>query len=365
MGSSSYNFVMSLLHDFTRPLARLVFLIAFAALSGNGWAASEARVLRVLAWPGYADADVVKAFEQRAGVRVELTLIASDSALWEKINANRGTNFDVFAVNTAELQRYINDGLVQPVDPAAIPNTRRQLPRFRDLPAIAGLTRGGRAYGIPYTYAEMGLIYDRTQFDRPPDSIAVLWEPRLRGRVLAYNGASQNFSLAALSLGNTSPFILSARDWPRVVERLIALRRNVLGFYSQPDEAAELFRSRRVALLFANYGMQQVQLLRAAGADVGYVIPKEGALAWLDCWAITQGARDRALAHSWIDFMLEEKSSGVLVHRQGLASTVAESPAHQPGDKLLWLEPVEDVGRRESLWGRILSGDRATKVLAP
>jgi len=367
MGACDYPFVTFLLRSFLRRLPRVAIGVALAAMavSASGWAAAETRVLRVLAWPGYADDDVIKLFAQRAGVRVERTLVGDDTALWEKISANGGQDFDVFAVNTAELQRYIDAGLVQQVDPAAIPNTRRQLPRFRDVSAIAGLTRAGRAYGIPYTYAEMGLIYDRAQFARPPDSIAALWDPRWQRRVLAYNGASHNFSLAALSLGEATPFAIPEGDWPRVVDRLIALRRNVLGFYTQPDEAAELFRSHRVALLFANYGMQQVQLLRRAGVDVGYAIPKEGALAWLDCWVIARGAGDRALAHAWIDFMLAAPVSSLLVSRQGLANTIAESPASQSGDRLLWLEPVEDVVRREKLWRRVISGDRASKVLAP
>jgi len=333
-------------------------------LAGTAWAA-PGKTLRVLAWPGYADPDVVESFEARHGVRVELSLISSDEALWQKIGANRGDDFDVFAVNTAELQRYIDRALVQPVDQSAIPNTRRQLPRFRDLAAIAGLTRQGKAYGIPYTYSEMGLIYDRSQFERPPDSIEALWDPRYRGRVLAYNGASHNFSLAALVEGSASPFRIEAGAWPRVVDRLIDLRRNVLAFYTDPDEAVELFRGHRAALLFANYGMQQVQLLKAAGADIGYVVPREGALAWLDCWVISRGARDRALAHAWIDHMLDAQVSGLLTRRQGLANTIAAAPGNRPGDRLLWLQPVEDVARREQLWQRIVSGDRAGKVLAP
>jgi putative spermidine/putrescine transport system substrate-binding protein len=345
-------------------LAMLVLLVAWSAPDG-GRAAPSARTLRVLAWPGYADKEVVESFERRHGVRVEVSLVGSDEALWQKIGANRGGDFDVFAVNTAELQRYIDQGLVQAVDQAAIPNSGRQLARFRNLGAIAGLTRQGRAYGIPYTYSEMGLIYDRSQFARPPDSIAALWDPRYRGRVLAYNGASHNFSLAAQSLGSASPFRIGTTAWPDAVDRLIALRRNVLGFYSQPDEAVELFRRHGVALLFANYGRQQVQLLRAAGADIGYAIPREGALAWLDCWVISRGARDRGLAHAWIDHMLGKQASDLLVSRQGLANTVEAPPDHGPDDRLLWLEPVEDVGRRERLWARVMSGDRLGKVLEP
>lgn len=340
----------------------LVLVLASAGLS------AQDKVLRVLTWPGYADEDVVRVFEQRHGVRVDVTLIESDTNLWQRMNASGGRDFDVFAVNTAELQRYIDAGMVVPLDPAAVPNVRRQLPRFRNVGAIPGLVRDGRVYGIPYTYAEMGLIFDRTQFSTPPDSVNALWDPALQGKVLAYNGGTHNFSLAMLGMRGRGPFAIAPDEWPAAVDRLIALRRNALGFYTQPDESVELFRKHRVALMFANFGTQQVQLLRAAGADVGYTIPREGALAWLDCWVVTSGASDRKLVEAWLDYMLEPAVSGLLVSRQGLASTVAEPAsvfAQGPHDTLHWLEPVEDVARRERLWSRIMSGDRASRVLAP
>lgn len=340
-------------------LPALLLVLASAGLR------AEDKVLRVLTWPGYADDDVVQAFSQRHGVRVEVTLIESDTSLWQRMSASGGRDFDVFAVNTAELQRYIDAGFVLPVDPAAIPNVRSQLPRFREVAAIPGLVRDGRVYGIPYTYAEMGLIFDRAQFAAPPDSVSALWDPALRGKVLAYNGGTHNFSLAMLASGGRGPFAIASDEWPAAVDRLIALRRNALGFYTRPDESAELFLRHGVALMFANFGTQQLQLLRAAGADVGYVIPREGALAWLDCWVIAAGASDRKLVDAWLDYMLEPAVSGLLVSRQGLASTIAEREGNRPGDTLHWLEPVEDVARREKLWSRIMSGDRAGRVLAP
>jgi putative spermidine/putrescine transport system substrate-binding protein len=109
-------------------------------------------------------------------------------------------------------------------------------------------------------------------------------------------------------------------------------------------------------LLFANYGSQQVKLLRAAGADIGYLIPKEGALAWLDCWAVTRGARNKRLAEAWINYTLEKPVSDALTARQGLANTITATPAEHDR-RLIWLEPVEDAVRRASLWSRIVSGD--------
>jgi putative spermidine/putrescine transport system substrate-binding protein len=326
-------------------------------------AASAAETLRVLAWPGYADADLVQNFEKETGARVEVSLVGTDEALWEKISANGGGDFDVFAVNTAELQRYIAAGLTQPVIAAKIPRLNHQLPRFQDRARIPGIMHERKLVAVPYAYAEMGLIYDRRALPTPPDSIAVLWDPRFRGRILAYDGASHNFSLAAIKLAKASPFRLQEADWAPLIEQLIALRRNVLSFYALPEDSVELFRQNKIVILFANYGTQQLQMLKAAGLDVGYTIPREGALAWLDCWAVTAGSKNPALANAWINFTLSPEASRALTLRHGLGNTLVKPAGESPGDHLVWLEPVEDPNRRGRLWQQIISGDRPGKVL--
>lgn len=318
----------------------------------------------MLAWPGYADPDIVHSFEQQQRVTVDVTFIDSDLDLWEKLNARGAAPFDVFAVNTAELQRYIRKNLVAGIPTANISNLARQQPRFRELSAIPGLVHAGVPYAIPYAYSEMGLIYDRRQVNPAPDSLNALWDTNYRGRVVGYDGGTHNFSLAALSLGLPTPFQLNDKDWSRVVDRLISLRRNVTGFYTRPDESVALFKQRQAALMFANFGRQQLQLCKAAGLDVGYVLPREGTLAWLDCWAITRSARNTPLAARWINHLLEPPSSEVLVRRHGLNSTTSPGPDGIMGHALRWLEPVESEEHRNQLWGRIISGDRASKVLA-
>jgi putative spermidine/putrescine transport system substrate-binding protein len=334
---------------------RCIGALALACAPALAFAADT---LRVLAWPGYADSDIVKVFEKRFNATVHVSIVASDENLWERVSANRGGDFDVFAVNTAELKRYVDAGLVSPVDLARIPNVAHQQPRFRDRAAIPNLARGSDVYAVPYTYSEMGLIYDRKQFQQPPDSISALWDPRFKGRVLAFDTGGHNFSIAALALGKANPFQLDETGYRDAAARLVALRRNVLTFYSLPEESVQLFRDHKVALLFANYGTQQVQQLKKAGADIGYVIPKEGALAWLDCWTLTRGVKNKALAEAWINYMLEKPAGRALTERQGLANTVDAGSIDEHRNKIIWLEPVEDASRRSAMWGRIVSGDR-------
>ncbi len=313
--------------------------------------------LRVLAWPGYADADLVAQFEKRFDVAVSVTFVNSDDELWAKVSANKSANYDVFAVNTAELQRFIDEGLAAPINLSRIINHASQLPRFRALESIPGIVRDGKVYAVPYTFSEMGLIYNRKSVKKAPDSMAAMWLPEFRGKVLAYNTSNHNFSLTGLLMGVKRPFQMTDTEMKQAAKELVKLRRNVLTFYTSPEDSVRLFKEHDVALIFANYGMQQVHALKAAGMDVGYVIPREGALAWLDVWAVTRGASNQQLAEKWINYTLEKSVSQSLTKRQGLANTVTAFQGGGAESRLIWLEPLEDHRKRRALWDRIMSGD--------
>lgn len=338
----------------SRPVSRLACILACMSLAVS-FSVSAREVLRVVAWAGYADPEIVSGFERRFDADVEVTYVGSDDDLWNKLNSEA---YDVFAVNTAELQRYIDQGLSVPVDIQNIPNHAFQLPRFQDLASIPGLMRGGKLYAVPYTYAEMGLIYNRQGVKEIPKSMSALWDPDYRGRVLGFDASNHNFSLAGLLVGAKNPFNLSEEEFNRVSRRLVQLRRNVLTFYATADDAVKLYFEHDIVLIFGNYGNQQVKALRDAGADIGYVIPVEGALAWLDCWAVTRNASNRTLAEQWIDYLLEKPVGEHLTAVHGLANTVTPVPESSPEDKILWLQPVEDPLKRKALWDRILSGER-------
>src|SRR3954468_16690981 len=118
----------------------LPFLAAAAtALTIGASAPAMAKELRVLAWQGYADDDWVKEFEKQSGADVKVVFIGSDDEIWAKIKGSEGKDFDVMAVNTGQLQRYIDAKLVQPIDLAKVPDQKaNQLPIFSDLTKVKG-----------------------------------------------------------------------------------------------------------------------------------------------------------------------------------------------------------------------------------
>jgi putative spermidine/putrescine transport system substrate-binding protein len=334
-----------------RRTALAMALAAPAILrSGRAFAAKE---LRVMAWQGYADDDWVKEFEGQTGATVKVVFIGTDDEIWAKIKGSEGKDFDVFAVNTAQLQRYIEAGLTTPHDLSKLPNQKEVLPRFRDLSKVKGVMRDGKVHSIPFCFDSIGIIYDKDKVSPAPDSFEVLWDPKYKGKVLAYDNGEHNFSFTALTLGIEDPFHLSEDQMQKIKDKLVKLKQNVLSFYTTPDEALQLYKSNDVALIWANYGQQQVKAMKDAGANIAYVNPREGALAWLDTWAMTNAVRDPELAETWVNYLLQKKIGEQLSQRTGFGNTVVESGSAGANDKLVWLDFVEDPTKRSDLWNEI------------
>ena len=109
-----------------------------------------------------------------------------------------------------------------------------------------------------------------------------------------------------------------------------------------------------MALIWANYGQQQVKQMKDAGAHVAYVNPKEGALAWLDTWAMTSGVKDKDLAEQWVNFVLQKKISQALSERTGFGNTVVPScPSANANDKLSGSSRSRTPTKRSDLWNEI------------
>ena len=196
----------------------------------------------------------------RPAPRSNVVFIGTDDEIWAKIKGSEGKDFDVFAVNTAQLQRYIDAGLVTPYDldqgaepeggAAALP---RPDARSR------GVTRDGKVYGIPFC-----LRFHRPHLrHRQGEAGArrpwtILWDPKYKGKVLAYDNGEHNFSFTALTLGIKDPFHLTA-------EQMAAGQ----GEADRPQaQCAELLHHRR-------RGAADLQEQRR-GADLGQLRPAAG-----------------------------------------------------------------------------------------
>jgi spermidine/putrescine-binding protein len=108
----------------------------------------------------------------------------------------------------------------------------------------------------------------------------------------------------------------------------------------------------------------EIAMAQSQNADIDFVIPADGTLVFVDNWVIPKGARQKALAEEFINFVLRPEISAMIVNHARYASVnEAAKPLIKPeilhgpsyywpeGTKLWWLHDFSDAGRLyERVW---------------
>lgn len=337
---------------FSRRLLLAAGAAAALCLQAFGQPAQAAGELRLLVWEGYADDDWVEEFEKLYDADVSVVYLTSDDEMWTKLKGSDGADFDVFSVNTGGLQKFIDHGLVTPVDLDKLPNRANQLPAFQDMAQVPTVLQpDGKVYGIPLAWGSIGLIYSTEEFPEPPTSWNVMWDPKYAGRVLTFDSSGQNISLGALALGYKDPYHLTEEQMAAVKTKLIELRKNLKTYYQSFEEGVQIWQNSDPVLMYS-MGELQIAALKRENYPAAYTIPDEGGMGWLDVLSITKGVKDIDLAHKWIDFFISKKISDSMAERHGYGSTVSVTDLDY-ADKLIWLVPYENDTWRTDVWNEV------------
>ena len=146
--------------------------------------------------------------QQETGTDVDVVFVGTDDEIWAKIKGSEGKDFDVLAVNTAQLQRYIDAGLVTPHDLDKLPNQKETCRAFATSPRSGhDPRRQGLRHSVRFRHRSASSTTP-TKVKSPPTSWEV-FSGRIQGPILVYDNGEHNFSFTALTMGIADPFHLS------------------------------------------------------------------------------------------------------------------------------------------------------------
>ena len=329
----------------TREWIAAAALVLFA---GGQAAAGEGEV-RLFIFEGYAEPEWVEPFEAETGCTVNAAYTGSVDEMFAKMKGSDGADYDLISIDTSIVQRYVDAGLIIPIDMSRIPNTANLLPAFQ---SVEETMSGGETYGVSMAWGSLGLIYDKEAFPDGVSSWEALWSADNAGRVLALDDANNNVTNAAIVLGLEEPFNLSDADFEAVKQKLIEQKQYLISYYAGFEEGVNIWENSEAALMFSMGEFQAVELADR-GFDVVYSIPDEGGIGWLDTWAMSKGVGDSDCAHQWINHYLNGKTGPIMTELKGYGNTTDESPGLDYADKLVWLRPVENFDRRVQVWNEV------------
>ena len=138
-----------------------------AALGTWPLRAAAAGTVNWLAWGGHVEPQGIKSFFDTSGIRVNHIAMSGNAETFAKLKLSGTSQYDLFEADGLWPLRYMQEGMIEPVDLDSIPNVAKNLhPEFKKIPALqAG---GGKSLIVPWGWNPTVLIYNKRKVTTPP-----------------------------------------------------------------------------------------------------------------------------------------------------------------------------------------------------
>jgi putrescine transport system substrate-binding protein len=343
-------------------------------------AAAQDRTVNVYNWSDYVGEGVLEDFTAETGIKVVYDVYDSMEVLETKLLAG-GSGYDVVVPTDRNLARLIQAGIMQPLDKSKIPNLSHQWETIRKRLETYD---PGTEHSTNYMWGTTGIGYNAAKIaeimpDAPLDSWKLVFDPDVVSKFkdcgIHFLDSPDDMIPAALAYLGLPPDSKDSAELEQAGELLMTIRPNVQKFHSSEYINALANGDICIAVGYSGDVLQARDRADEAGngVEIGYSIPKEGALMWLDSFAVPADAPHPEEAFAFIDFMLDPhiaaRNSNYVYYANGnkdsqqyLDPDVIDDPAIYPPeaviDKLFTTTPNDPKVQRvvTRLWTRIKTG---------
>lgn len=289
-----------------------------AALTGGlalpyvrpSWA--QAGTVNVYNWADYIGETTLADFTAETWIEVVYDLYASAEEAQAKMLAG-STGYDVVLHAGMSMRRFIEAGVFQKLD-------RARLTGWGNLdPEILKVVEGydpGHGYGVPYMWGSVGMTYnvdmvkERLGADADLSDLGVLMNPENAAKLadcgISVLDSPTDSGYMVLRYLGIDTDTASEAEYAKMAEAFAPIRQYITTF----DNTNYLTTLPNQELCVANtwsgdYGVAKTRAAEA-GIDVNlaYFVPKTGAPAWFDLWAMPQDAPNTDNAYAFIDYLL-------------------------------------------------------------
>lgn len=273
------------------------------------WA--QAGTVFVYNWADYIGETTLEDFSTETGIEVVYDMYASMEEMQAKMLAG-SSGYDVVLQSGLILPTMVQAGTYQPLD-------RTKLTGWGNLdPAILKIVEGfdpGHTHGVPYTWGSVGVTYNLGLVrallpDADLESLDVILNPESAAKLaecgLSLLDSPTDWGYMVLRYLGINTDTATEADYRRLVEVMAPIRDYVATF----DNTNFLTTLPNGEICAANnwsgdYGVAKTRAAEAGiEVDLAYFVPKSGAPAWFDMWAMPADAANTENGYLFMDFML-------------------------------------------------------------
>jgi putative spermidine/putrescine transport system substrate-binding protein len=276
-------------------VAVVALVVAGLLAAGGPAGAAGSNVLTVTVFGGtfekWERSVVFTAFEKETGATINAVTGLTMTNL-AKLRASRGNpQIDIVGMDPPGAVPAANEGLLEKLDPAKIPNLNN----------LYSWAKSGNAALAPSFVAYQCLAYNTKMVSPPPTSWADLAKPQYKGKVILpdINQSHAYYLIMMESKLATGSDLYNA---DAAFKPLVALKPDVLTYWTSHDQVAQLLNSGQAWL--APWTIDRAITQLSQGAPIDCVTPKEGAVVFISNMTIAKGTKHLDLAEKFMNIWL-------------------------------------------------------------
>ena len=261
----------------------------------------EAGPLRIFNYDAYVNPDVVSAFEDQYGVKVEITTFTTDDEAITKL-ASGAVDVDLHhSASTTTLFKLVESGLIQPLNKSYLTNAGNIKASLRD-----PYYDKGSVYTVPYTVFSTGIGY---RADRVNGTVSwdTLWDSTYKGVTSLLDDVREGLTAALLRKSLTDvntgdpAVIKQAGDDLGELTNLMNIKVEIEGYHTVPEGATT------VAHTWSGDMLSAVGYLpEGTGPEVLAYWQPDTAVISNDVMCVLSKAKSPVLAHLFINNLLDK-----------------------------------------------------------
>ena len=321
----------------------------------------KGKTLNLFVWEGYADPKFTKGFEEKYGVTVKGTYFGTSDELVAKLKSSKGV-YDVVSPSTDVATTLIEGNLIAPVDVSKIASYKDLAPVLRDMKDVQ---KGGKTYGVPFTWGPDYLIYDEDVIKEAPKSWNVFFDPKYKGKVSLWDDVSNIYLMGqVLGFDKTDPgalYNMTDEQLAQVKKKLIELKPQVRKYWATGGELNDLFKNKEVVLA-VGWPLTPAALNKEK-RNIKSVIPQEGATGWIDRLMITADSKNKELAAGYLDYATQPKAQALVAEVTNYNIANPKAAEHMSADlKAMVMSNVDEMFKRLNFWQHVKERKKYNEV---
>ncbi|VAW20923.1 Putrescine ABC transporter putrescine-binding protein PotF (TC 3.A.1.11.2) [hydrothermal vent metagenome] len=341
------------------------------ALLGTTSAIAQSKVVNIYNWSDYIAEDTIAKFEAATGIKVVYDVYDSNEVLEAKmLTGNSG--YDVVVPTSDFLQRQIAAGAYQKLDKSKLPNLVNMDP---ELMKGAAAYDPGNQYATIYMWGTTGIGYnvkaieERLGKDYKVNSWDLVFNPEIVAKLadcgVSFLDAPTEMIPAAMNYLGLDPNSTVKADLEAGAALLESVRPSIRYFHSSQYINDLANGDTCVAVGWSGDVFQARARAEEAGngVEVGYIIPKEGALQWFDMMAIPVDAPHPDAALKFINFIMDPQITADITNYVWYAN------ANKASMPLVDPEITSDPGifpseeAKKNLWASTVYNARTDRII--